>query len=849
MENRKQKLKYFFTYTAFFGVIFFLCFGVYFKNYNKSFFRVTDGLEQHYIIFMNCGKWLREIFKNIFINHSFVIPLWNNGIGYGADILTSNGAYYPDVFNWLSMFIPSRFSELGFNIVLILKFYVAGLAFSYFGFYKKQSFWAVLTGTIIYVFSGVMYVAFIESFFMNPMYILPIVMVGVDKLLREKKSIIYVISLAYTFINYFYFGYMIGIFIFIYCLLSFCLDKDIERNVKNFWEIILRFAICSIIAIGISIVVVLPILMVLGGAGRLGLETYIPKLYEKKWYTGFAKGFITSYSMSGRDAFIGFGALALPAVMCIFVQKNKYTKQKIEFILITIGLCIPFIGSVMNGFSYYSNRWSFVYALVVSYMVVLAMDEFRNLSKKNIIIVALCAFLYAGVIIIRLRQTEQAILTATLLMLFCTFICTISNWIYENTYKYLYLALGIVSVIVSSYYNYNEGFTNATKAEVDYGTAFGRVMNDGGVSLLNKIDASDGSRYDENNLGRIRNASWIYGISGMDFYISIYNNSIDTFHNKLGLLTGASPMDYHGLNKRTELDVLLGVKHYIVNSKNINNKPYGYDNLELETEDGKFLAYTQDNNTQIIYAFDKSIKQSDYDNLSPYDKEQVLMQALVVPDEEATNTLDELNIKNDIIDYELVADKNISINNNEYIVNKDKSIVDLNFKNISNSEIYVYFENVNYENDKISWYDINIEAYNDSSVISGAKETLGGCNYKNHMYGGKHYYLVNLGYIEQNVNKIKLKFAKGNYSIDNIVVYAKPKNEIYNSIKNLKNVATDIKYSTNKFECNLKLDEKENVFISIPYSKGWKVYVNGEKVPVMKVDDAFMAINLEKRRI
>ncbi len=849
METRKQRLKYFLTYTAFFCVMFFLCFGIYFKSYNKSFLRVVDGLEQHYIIFMNCGKWIREIFKNIFINHNFIIPLWNNGIGYGADILTSNGAYYPDVFNWLSIFIPSKFSEIGFNISLVLKFYVAGLAFSYFGFYKKQSFWAVLTGTIIYVFSGVMYVAFIESFFINPMYIFPIVMVGVDKLLKEKKSKLYVISLAYTFINYFYFGYMISIFIFIYCLLSFAIDKDIEKNISNFFNIIMRFIVCSIISIGISMIVVLPILLVLGGAGRLGLETYIPKLYEKKWYVGFVKGFITSYSMSGRDAFIGFGALSLPAVMCIFVQNNKYTKQKIEFILITIGLCIPIIGSIMNGFSYYSNRWSFVYSLVVSYMVVLAMQEFRNLSKKNIITIVLCAFLYAGIIIIRLRQTEQAILTAIVLMLFCTFICIISNWISENWYKYLYLILGVVSVIVSSHYNYSEEYANATKAEVEYGTALGSVMNNGGVSLLKQIDVSDGSRYDENNLGRIRNASWIYGVSGMDFYISIYNNFIDNFHNKLGLLTGASPMDYHGLNRRTELDALLGVKYYIVNSKNTNNKPYGYDNLELKTNDGKFEVYTPYNNSQLVYGFKKSIKQSDYDKLSPYDRQQVLMQAIVVEDEVANNSLDELNIKNDKIDYEVESRQNIYINNNEYLSTSNEATLDLNFKNVNNSEIYVYFDNIDYENNNISWYNVKIQAYNNNTAISGAKETVCGLNYKNHMYGGKHYYLVNLGYVEDNVNKIRLKFDKGKYSIDDIVVYVKPKEEIQNSINNLHNVATNIKTSTNKFEYNLNLEEKENIFISLPYSKGWKVYVNGERVPVIKVDDAFMAISLEKRRI
>ena len=117
------------------------------------------------------------------------------------------------------------------------------------------------------------------------------------------------------------------------------------------------------------------------------------------------------------------------------------------------------------------------------------------------------------------------------------------------------------------------------------------------------------------------------------------------------------------------------------------------------------------------------------------------------------------------------------------------------------------------------------------------------------MYGGKHQYLINLGYTNKNVNKIKIKFKKGNYFIDNIIGYSRSKSEIQNSIDNLEHIAGGIKYTTNKFEYNVKLEENENVFISIPYSKGWKAYVNGEKKDIIKVDDAFMALKLEKRRI
>lgn len=334
-KNKKSKLKYFLIYTICFAFLFGICFFVYFFKQRKNFFRWTDGLDQHYLIFLYIGKWLREVFKGIFITHTG-IPLWNHGIGYGADILTSNGGYIPDLFNWLSVFFPEKFSEIGFNLTVILKFYITGLAFSYYGFYKKQPTWAVLVGSIVYTFSGVMYIAFSETFFINPMYIFPFVMVGVEKLLKENKPIVYIISLSYMFINYFYFAYMTAILVVIYYVLSFIFDKDIEnKSLKNFFKTGIKFFLYSLLSMGISALFLLPILLVITKIGRLNVKYYLPFLYNKEYYKGFLEGFVDIFNMS-RDCFIGFGAISIPCIILLFLQKRKNTKLKVEFLLATI---------------------------------------------------------------------------------------------------------------------------------------------------------------------------------------------------------------------------------------------------------------------------------------------------------------------------------------------------------------------------------------------------------------------------------------------------------------------------------------------------------------------------------
>lgn len=114
------------------------------------------------------------------------------------------------------------------------------------------------------------------------------------------------------------------------------------------------------------------------------------------------------------------------------------------------------------------------------------------------------SFVYIFIVLILYNKANQAIITASIFALICTFICMIAQRIPKNIYKYLYLTLAIISVSISSYYNYNEKYGNATREEVDTKTAYSSVMTKGGVSLLNEIDKSDYSRYDERDLGRVK---------------------------------------------------------------------------------------------------------------------------------------------------------------------------------------------------------------------------------------------------------------------------------------------------------------------------------------------------------
>ena len=107
---------------------------------------------------------------------------------------------------------------------------------------------------------------------LDALYMLPLVCVGIHKLIKDKNAVPYILALSYTIITSYYMGYMVCIasvifFIFDYFTTHSIKDKihPIEGNEKlkeknKFIDRGLYFAISSIIAAGISCVVLVPMI-------------------------------------------------------------------------------------------------------------------------------------------------------------------------------------------------------------------------------------------------------------------------------------------------------------------------------------------------------------------------------------------------------------------------------------------------------------------------------------------------------------------------------------------------------------------------------------------------------------
>lgn len=854
MGRRKKALsqldrKYFVQYTIIFFVLFFLCFGIYLICYKKTFFRSFDGFDQHYISFMYLGKWGRSIIKELLFNHHFSIPLWSPAIGYGGDIPTSLAAYLWDPFNWISFFIPAKYAEIGYAIMITMKFYACGIAYSIFARYRKYPSYAILCGAVIYTFSAVGYVGFYQSFFINPLIIFPLLILGVDILFEKKEPVLYVIMLAIAFASYFYFAYMMCILVFLYCVIKLVFSEKHVKRVSTIMGIVVRFLIYSVIAMGISAVSLLPSLVVMLQAGRLGLPHYLPMLFDKSYYSGMFVGWTTSYNMLSRDCNIGWGVITLICVIVLFLYRRENRRIKVEFILMTVGLCIPMVGHIMNGMSYTTNRWVFAYNLLVALIVTMMIPKLKELKKGQLSVLVVTSVLY--IIIARgyFKADGEQFDTVAILILMIILLCFVFPKITEKQFRKLISFISCICVVCMAFFNYSKDYGNGFAQWTDVGTAYSAVINSGALPLLNEIDTSDGTRYDHWGTGQVRNASWMYGVSGINFYISVYNDNVDQFHSALAVNNGSSTCySYDGLNQRSELEALMGVNHYFTISDN-PMKPIGFTQLEVEgiINGRRLQSYKPYEHNSLFYSFDKTISYDEFNRLNPYEKQQALLQACVVDSDKANASIHDLNIQSDSVDYELIPLEGVSIKDNIIHVTNDGSQIELRFPKQNAAEIYLYLDTINFKKEKATQYSIDLQGYDNDREISNLGCSYSALTYYSHMYGGKLNWLLNLGYTNQYVNRLVITFNNaGTYSIRDIKLYARKYIDIVKNISGLKRMANNVLISNNHISCNVNLEKTETIFTSVPYSSGWKAYDNGKRIDIEKTDIAFMSLDLDR---
>ena len=867
--DKKRNIDFYLLYTVAFSAVALALYLKFFTN-GKSLVWSHDGVPQHLNSLAYYGRYLRKVLYTLFVEHKLSLPLWDMHIGYGSDILTTLHYYViGDPLTLLSVFVPASRTETLYAFLIFLRIYLAGITFSRYSFYHKNSKQATFMGTMIYIFAGwTIYAAMKHPYFSNPMIYLPLILLGIDKIYKKEKPYIFIWSVALAGLSNFYFFYMLGIFMVLYAIFRY-FDLFADRSVKNIGKWLGIFAVYSVIAVLIAAVILLPVILPVLGTDRFKAENYVPLFYDKIYYEKYLGCLIGENMIQWGVA--GYTAVSMAGVFVLFAKKKKYTVLKVGFVLLNVFLLLPFAGHVLNGFSYVSNRWIWAYGMLIAYIFVKIYPEFffLTLEEKRKVFVMLLIYCVLA-LLPEAARTQRNLLSIVLLVLSAFTVLSFGNIFVKERNLCMMIAGFLIAGIlfnIAGQYSYEKDYLSEF---TDSGEALEKLET--GVDLA-VLDTEDESvyRYDQMDATSSENSSMQMGTNSTAYYFSVASSSIADFFDEMYLNTPWE-QHYNNLDGRTILDRLASVKYFVVKKGEESYLPYGYSRLSGQAEKKRktYLAYENEDALPLGYTYDSWISKEDYNKMSVTEKQQALLQGVVLENSSLPKTQTQFNDSE--VPYYISEGKGCRLKKGKIVVTKENAQLKLVFEGKDNAETYLVTEGLDYEGlspremvsdkkwEKMTTYEQNKlldensnwrywkESQKASIQLGGRflKKSIQIFTDKYNAYSGKHNFLCNTGYSEKGRHTITLTFENtGVYSFDSLKIYSQPMTEIDRQTRKLgEEVLTDVKIQNNEINGKISLSDRKALVLSVPYSQGWTAYVDGKKTEIQEANTMYMALEL-----
>ena len=201
-----------------------------------------------------------KAFRKALLSGESLLYSWN--VGMGMDYLGLISYYLASPLYLLSVFIPESWVLPYFSLLVPVKLGLASLFFAIFlkNLFDKND----LSISIFGAFYGLC--AWALGYQWNIMWLdtfalLPLVALGTVYLLRDKKFILYTVTLAMSIFSNYYIGFFTCIFVLLFFI---CYQICRCRSVKTFFSDLVRIALFSVLAIGLTGILELPALAALG---------------------------------------------------------------------------------------------------------------------------------------------------------------------------------------------------------------------------------------------------------------------------------------------------------------------------------------------------------------------------------------------------------------------------------------------------------------------------------------------------------------------------------------------------------------------------------------------------------
>lgn len=892
-KNKNQKRKYCFyfaVYTVIFAVImlFWLRYSLFWQG--NTLVGDVDGETQFYPGVLYFGRYIREAVSGFIHTGQLSFPSWDMNIGLGDDVVGVLNQYaFGDPLDLLYAVTPEACTGVVYSVLAILRVWLAGAAFSCYGFYKRRPHSHVLCAAIVYTFTCWTLIMFFRyAYFINGLIYLPLLVLAMERMLREGKKAMFTALTAISLISSFYFFYMITIGLVIYAV-YFCVQE--WGGSKEFWKRSLcalwNCVFCYIKAILSIAVILIPVVVSFANSYRSGgAEVKNILLYPPASYPGRIASLFT-YSSAGHQFIMGSSCLVLLAVAVIF-SREKYRKFRYAVLAAVIAYLIPVISYLMNAGASDLGRWSFLLIFFASAAVMYLMPEILSMNKKDKMIYLLLVAVFV-VILACLRYTDASYVYVSGITLLAggVTVFVVIPWVADWHGR-----IGVIVVLLLFDIMLNSSYYTASyqSGSLSGGTLSQEELQEHTKPVTANFDRDDypieGYRIDaQNKAGYLAsvNYGWVENMPTVSAYYSLLNGNVTEFSGEVGNTRENSAVIIQDYDDRTVLNELMSVKYLFTDSAQELKRsvPFGYKKIESKSYKDKagreqsLSVYENQYALPILYGYDSCISQKEYERLSMNQKEQALLQGALVEEEKDFSKTklqfdDEVIMdKKELIRQLVEKSENIRLEKNGDIsVLKNNISVDIICQLPAKAESYLYVDGFDYEQTDQEFYRRYKEFYtttewnqkagywlgfNPEQRVNLVTETAGMKNYMRHntkygVYASFDSKVINLGYRDQAESQLRLTFGiAGTYHFEDLKVISQPlnRNTYRDRVQARKDIQVEkLTVGEDRITADIQAKGDRIVCVAVPYSTGWKAYINGKETPLEKINGMFMGFRV-----
>ena len=743
--------------------------------------------------------------------------------GIGGNMMSTVGYYLASPLNLIFYFASKTNVGFFIFILLLIKLGLCGL-FMYIFLSKKFNVksYSLLIFSSIYALMAYNVAYYFNNMWLDVVYITPLVLLGLDKLLNKESPLIYILTLAFAIISNFYIAYMLCLFICIYFIYEL-LIKYTRKDIKEVISIIKNFVLFSLLAGGISAFLLIPSVLNLREIMRFPLDTDLLNVkfstYSNlMWDRFFSKIYLGSHIpdtvLSRQNPNLYTGIITSVLLSLYYFNRNIKLKEKILTTLILLLFFISFLNPYLNliwhGFSFpngYTYRFSFLFSL---FLILISCKSFINLDIRVIPMILVLAI--GGWISYNLYTKKYMYLNLEHIKINFSFIIVyliMLILIKKINHRTFFRALLILVVFVEL--TINLFMTMITNVDFRSRKMHGAFYNET-CSVISNLE-DDFYRVDGDYLFSYLDG-FICNTSGFTTSLTTNNGNLYRWLYDYGY-----PLNYTTVvatpNNPPVLESLLGIKYFYSKElvsdyyKKVSNfNVVRYNHVADEYYDSNIniyknnlalsLGYLIDNNYDSIY--------KNYDKSNPFEYINALVSSMVGEDIKVYSPLDK----------------------------KKVSSTDFKFKNKTDEKyLYVGFRY------KIP---INVDYFAELYVNGDFVNTLSSENSGILRMDNNFDDDINLSLRYLNEKEEANKLIE-----DSIVLYTFNNDKYLEVIDKLNKNQMKVDFVRgNKAKGYIKSSSKSTLFTSIPYEKGWKVYVDGKKQKTLKIGDEWVGVELDK---